>query len=61
MWTTGFNRWPAVQRLDAARRLIVEKGERFSRARYHAVVHEGVPFRDIAGDILNWRQYPPFA
>jgi nucleoside-diphosphate-sugar epimerase len=44
----GLNRWPAVHRLDAAHlyRLVLEKGA--SRARYHGVAEEGVPFREIA-------------
>ncbi len=44
----GLNRWPAVQRLDAAHlyRLVLEKDS--ARARYHAVAEEGIPFRDIA-------------
>jgi len=44
----GFNRWPAVHRIDAARlyRLVIEK--RPLAARYHAVADEGVAFREIA-------------
>ncbi|HEY3615982.1 MAG TPA: SDR family oxidoreductase [Candidatus Sulfotelmatobacter sp.] len=44
----GFNRWPAVHRLDAAHlyRLVLEKGSH--GATYHGVADEGVPARDIA-------------
>lgn len=49
---SGLNRWPTVHRLDAGRlyRLAVEKGA--SRATYHGVGEEGVPFREIA-DIIG--------
>jgi nucleoside-diphosphate-sugar epimerase len=50
----GFNRWPAVHRLDAAHlyRLALEKGSTVARhsavARHHGIAEEGVPFREIA-------------
>jgi nucleoside-diphosphate-sugar epimerase len=44
----GLNRWPAVQRLDAAHlyRLVLEKG--IAGAAYHGVADQGVPTREIA-------------
>lgn len=47
----GDNRWPAVQRLDAARlfRMVAESSPAGSR--WHGVGDEGVPFRDIAAAI----------
>jgi nucleoside-diphosphate-sugar epimerase len=44
----GLNRWPAVDRIDAARlyRLVLEKGS--AGATYHGVADEGVPTREIA-------------
>jgi nucleoside-diphosphate-sugar epimerase len=49
----GANRWPAVQRLDAARlfRLAFEKAG--PGATYHGVGDEGVPFRQIAEAIAK--------
>ena len=47
----GDNRWPAVHKKDAARlyTLALEKG--VAGARYHAVVEEGIAFREIAAAI----------
>jgi nucleoside-diphosphate-sugar epimerase len=44
----GLNRWPAVNRLDAAKlyRLVLEKG--VTGSRYHAVDEEGVAMKEIA-------------
>ena len=44
----GFNRWPAVHRLDAARlfRLALEKAA--DATYYHGVAEEGIEFREIA-------------
>src|SRR5712671_2619445 len=44
----GFNRWPAVHRLDAAHlyRLVLEKSD--AGERYHGIADEGVPTREIA-------------
>ena len=57
----GLNRWPAVDRLDAAHlyRLVLEKGS--TGARYHAVAEEGVPLREIADAIGRGLKVPVVA
>jgi nucleoside-diphosphate-sugar epimerase len=54
----GSNRWPAVQRFDAARlfRLAVESAPAGSVL--HAVAEQGVPVRDIAGVIARKLDLP---
>jgi len=54
----GHNRWPAVDRLDAARiyRLALEKGS--AGTRYHAVAEEGVSVREIAEAVGRGLQIP---
>lgn len=54
----GANRWPAVQRTDAARlyRLALERGQ--AGACYHGNAEEGVAFGDIAAAIGRHLQLP---
>jgi nucleoside-diphosphate-sugar epimerase len=58
----GFNRWPAVHVLDAARlyRLAIEKAAEkgAAGARYNAVAEEGVPLREIADSIGRGLRIP---
>jgi len=58
---TGFNRWPAVHRLDAAciYRLALEKGS--TGAKYHAVTEEGMSVREIAEAIGRGLKVPTVA
>ena len=54
----GRNRWPAVQRTDAARlfRLALEQAS--AGACYHGVAEEGIPLRDLAGAIARRLNVP---
>ena len=54
----GLNRWPAAHVADVAHlyRLALEKGT--AGARYHAVVEEGVPLKDIATAIGSGLNVP---
>src|SRR5262245_43029686 len=44
----GLNRWPSVHRLDAARLFRPALEKNATRACYHGVADEGVPFREVA-------------
>jgi nucleoside-diphosphate-sugar epimerase len=57
----GFNRWPAVHRLDAAclYRLALERGS--AGTRFHGVADEGVAVREMAEVIGQRLQVPVVA
>jgi nucleoside-diphosphate-sugar epimerase len=44
----GNNRWPGVQRRDAARLYLLALERAADYAVYHAVAEEGIPFREVA-------------
>lgn len=47
----GFNRWPAVHRLDSARLFCLALEKAPAGSTLHAVADEGVPIREIAATI----------